>query len=227
MLKRRHGYGIFGNYFYRQNIENFKNVVSFYSSFHGTTIVWVSLKRKSALPISLVDSVSYTQSYYMCLANKLSQNTSCSNRTCSSITLPTDTTFIDVEECEATEDLICKIDILEDLFFADDICKGTKPCVVKEYLPKDYIMAVPKRDEIFHCYVYMNPPRSSHGTRVIRPYKIIYKEQYIISGLQLIGTLGGTLGLMIGFSFMGSIVSISEFATGLIQFIQRNKKMPQ
>ena len=166
------------------------------------------------------------QSYYLCLANKLSKATSCSNRTCSIITLPTNTTFIDVEECKDTEDFICNEDALLDLHLNDDICKGTKPCVVKEYFPKEVVPAIPWRDEIFHILVYMVPPASSHGERVTRPHKTIYEEQYILSDLQLIGTFGGTLGLMIGFSFMGSIVSISEFASGLIQFIKRNRKRP-
>ena len=113
-----------------------------------------------------------------------------------------------------------------DLLNDHNICKGTKPCIVKEYLPKDYKPAIPKGDKRFHIYVYMYPPQSSHGARDRRPYKTIFKERYIFSGLQLIGTFGGTLGLMIGFSFMGSIVSISEFASEIIQFIQRNYKRP-
>ena len=114
-----------------------------------------------------------------------------------------------------------------DLFLDDDVCKGAKPCVVKEYFPKEVpFPAIPKGNETFYINVRMNPPASSHGVRVTRPYKTIYEEQYMFNDLQLIGTLGGTLGLMIGFSFMGSIVSISEFASELIQFIQRNNKKP-
>ena len=37
----------------------------------------------------------------------------------------------------------------------------------------------------------------------------------MLSSLELVGTIGGTLGLMIGFSFMGSITTIAEFVIGL------------
>ena len=74
----------------------------------------------------------------------------------------------------------------------------------------------------YFCLFY--PPLSSHGTRENRPLKTVYTERYILDELQLIGVLGGTFGLMIGFSFMGSIESISEFAFGLLQRKKRGQQ---
>ena len=36
------------------------------------------------------------------------------------------------------KDFICKRETIWDLYFNDDVCTGTKPCVVKEYFPRAY-----------------------------------------------------------------------------------------
>ena len=42
------------------------------------------------------------------------------------------------------------------------------------------------------------------------PVKTVFTEYYLMEWLDLIGIIGGTLGLMIGFSFMGSVTSIVD-----------------
>ena len=58
----------------------------------------------------------------------------------------------------------------------------------------------------FEFALYINSPNSpKNGRRLSKPYKTIHTESYMLDWLQVIGTIGGTLGLMIGFSFVGCI----------------------
>lgn len=172
------------------------------------------------------------QPFYECLGDKISKNTTCSNSQCTTITLPTNTTFIDFDECKTREEHTCKENILmsliNEMLDKNAICNGNMepPCTAKEYKLKD--ISEPKyidgNCECFHIFVSFYPPLSSHGARENRPLKTVYTERYILDELQLIGILGGTFGLMIGFSFMGSIESISEFTFGLFQKKKRGKQ---
>ena len=56
----------------------------------------------------------------------------------------------------------------------------------------------------------MTHPNSANDHIENKPYKDVFTEYYLFNELELIGAIGGTLGLMIGFSFMGSITSITE-----------------
>ena len=174
----------------------------------------------------------HKQPFYVCLADKISKNTSCSNSQCTTITLPTNTKFIDFDQCKTEEEHICKEKVLmsmvQQIQDKNDICNGNlePPCTAKEYMLKDISEPkyIPGNPLGFHITIFFNPPHSSHGVRENRPLKTVYTERYILDELQVIGILGGTFGLMIGFSFMGSIESISEFAFGLIQRKKRSQQ---
>ena len=61
--------------------------------------------------------------------------------------------------------------------------------------------------------VNFNLPDATRGYLSKTPYKIIKTEQYIISGLHLLGNVGGILGIFVGFSLLGiteQIVSVGE-----------------
>ena len=97
-------------------------------------------------------------------------------------------------------------------------CKGdyAKSCVVKEYTAEDMRPPIQDLDmNIFSFAMSMDVPISSNNYVVAKAYKTIFTEYYVLGDLELVGTIGGTLGLMIGFSFMGSIVSIAEWVIGL------------
>ena len=48
-------------------------------------------------------------------------------------------------------------------------------------------------------------PESNLNVRSEKPFKIVRKEYWIVSGMDLVGSVGGTLGLFVGFSFMDTI----------------------
>ena len=62
--------------------------------------------------------------------------------------------------------------------------------------------------------MFIQPPTSSDLT-LNSAYKTVLTEYYLLDDYALIGTIGGTLGLMIGFSFMGLITSFAEFIIGM------------
>ena len=92
---------------------------------------------------------------------------------------------------------------------SNNACKTEKEktCTVKEYSWKDY--SPPEkfedlgiRSEGYEFTLIMKSPESSHGLRTHTPQKQVLTEQYILDTKELIGIIGGTLGLMVGFSFM-------------------------
>ena len=72
----------------------------------------------------------------------------------------------------------------------------------------------------------VQPPASSNGHRLTKPYKTVKTEYYILDIFQLIGSVGGTLGLMIGFSFMGSLTSIAECISQWVSQMKRKLSCP-
>ena len=166
------------------------------------------------------------QSFYHCLAEKLAEDNTCPDPSCLPITLPSDTRDADYQQCNSTDSELCQ-DRFWSLFVDEDICKGAK-CFVSEYTAFDDL-APQKIHElnglVFHIFE-MGSPISTGGERVGRasPYKTVNTEFYILDAYQLIGQIGGTLGLMIGFSFLGSVVSIMESAIIFASWLRQKSK---
>ena len=107
-----------------------------------------------------------------------------------------------------------------------------KTCIVREYTAKNFKAPqdlsaeglLGPNSNTFLFEAKMHPPSSTHGNKVSMAYKTVFTEYYILNGMELIGTVGGTLGLMIGFSFMGSIISITDWIITLYCKIKISKK---
>ena len=100
---------------------------------------------------------------------------------------------------------------LKELIPAQEIfCKKT--CSVKEFrVTRD----LGRRFEgnFTFTMVNFNLPDATRGYLSKTPYKTIKTEQYILSGLHLLGNVGGILGIFVGFSLSGvteQIVSVGE-----------------
>ena len=181
-----------------------------------------------------------TQTYYQCLASKWKEiNHNCTPKGCSPYTLPTATQFRVTDICDKEGD--CHIGqesadfYVETIHFDETVCKNEadKLCIVKEYIVEDE--NVDELDETqngYSIFLALLPPASSRGPRVTNPYKEVYVETFKLDIYQLIGTIGGTLGLMISFSFMGTITSITERVVSLVSTcrwrlqIQKKSKLP-
>ena len=155
-------------------------------------------------------SLCQLQSYYQCLATKLEENESC-QRECLNLSLPR-RYFSDQRRCNNSVKLSSACEnILWDLHRNTEICKSDskKACNVKEYFPEEALQPEPGGNEnSFMVMYFMELLPSSHGERMGKPFKTVYKEYFQIDEFGLIGTVGGTLGLMIGFSFESSITWI-------------------
>ena len=46
-------------------------------------------------------------------------------------------------------------------------------------------------------------PRYTKNVRSVHPFKFVKTEYWVMSGMTLVGNVGGTLGMFIGFSFIG------------------------
>ena len=61
-------------------------------------------------------------------------------------------------------------------------------------------------------------PWSSMNGRTDKPYKTVKTEQLIMSVMSLVGNVGGTLGMCVGFSFLGT----SEWIMTVVIQLWRN-----
>ena len=59
------------------------------------------------------------------------------------------------------------------------------------------------------------PPESTNDVRSKQIFKKIKKEYLLTNEISLVGNVGGTLGMFVGFSFIGT----SESILAIIQFI--------
>ena len=165
------------------------------------------------------DKCQAEQSYYQCLASKLMSNQNCPTNLCTPYTLPSNTTFEDLEVCKTWHEAFCQGEVLLALHKDETICKADteKLCEVQEYkITGD--SGLTDQSEWLNGYwfnIRIEPPVSSRSRGGNSPNKKLFKEYYVLDLLQLIGTIGGTLGLMIGFSFIGWISWISNYLTKL------------
>ena len=110
---------------------------------------------------------------------------------------------------------MCQREVISSLYQDDNVCPVSdtmKSCVVREFMAKDFAVPVPLDRKLngFSFRMTMDPPTSSRNNKVSTPVKTVFTEYYLMEWLDLIGIIGGTLGLMIGFSFMGSVSSIVD-----------------
>ena len=125
--------------------------------------------------------------------------------------------YEDLDECSLSEPKIwsCRENVLYSLLYDKQVCRedNFKSCVVKEYTVKNLlepILVTTDEKNGFHFRTWFTLPKSSRQNRKIEPYKSVNTEYYLMNEIQLIGTVGGTLGLTIGFSFFGFITSITK-----------------
>ena len=147
-------------------------------------------------------------SFFQCLSSKLRSSQTCTDygMPCSpNLTLPTDERFIDLPACNTTEAINCYWKLLTGYYFDPNVCKGggQRACQIKEYTTGEWTPPIQPEGLNGYGFLYRHETsKSSRGERFTLPYKTLKKEEYIWTGAKYFGTVGGSIGLMIGFSFL-------------------------
>ena len=178
------------------------------------------------LHVSQIKETRYVQercqkqkSYYQCLASKLEQST---KKSCTNLTMPTNTKYQDWSNCNTSEEAASQYKVLVSLHQDEKICKQDedKMCLVKEFTIQERKRFYATGSYQYYPFVFSldidAQASPDGGHRISKPFKKVFKETYIIDKIQMIGNIGGTLGLMIGFSFLTCLEWICSRALGAL-----------
>ena len=173
-----------------------------------------------------LDSSCSDDSYYRCLAKRFERRDFCQYN--NELNLVSNMEY-SKSECETRETCtpyslpftnkmkVCK-ELAEEWYHKvafwilqsdkNDSCP--RSCKVKEYLTTlDYSDTESSSDHEFKLeYKFNSLLRGSRNQRTKIPQKIVKKEHMIVSLSSLVGNVGGTLGMFVGFSFIGATESL-------------------
>ena len=147
--------------------------------------------------------------YYQCFANLIKDS---KFENCTSKCLPKNLTaiggtdFPNIPPCQTDEEAYDSWTHIYYEIFSDEHFPCLESCTIREYTGK---------------VDYEEPIQDNHTfgmtVRFARPYKMTTYEEYLLYDFtELVGSVGGTLGLFIGFSFYDIILKI----TYLINFMR-------
>ena len=167
--------------------------------------------------IHRIQDLCQAHSYYECVASQFGQDKSYKSVKCLPYTLPTTVNLNGLEYCnDKNEEHHSNYEILDSILHKKAFCRrGTaNACLMKEYKLKEFMPPIkndrnPQNGYEFRIGFIGSTSSADRSTDI---QKTVFTEYYIIDDYTLIGTVGGTLGLMIGFSFMSAITSLAELA---------------
>ena len=110
-------------------------------------------------------------------------------------------------------------------------CK--KSCHVKEYFFKkssynggiNYGASNKKPKQLIISLSFDVVSQCTRELRALEPYKTVKREYWIMPGLSFVGNVGGTLGMFVGFSFIGTSEWFFELLTTFWTWLQKNLQM--
>ena len=172
----------------------------------------VSLRSKKTILLKSI-SVCSEESFYQCFERKLFKEYAFDNcpRKCSPVTLPSTTSTNDpnkIPPCQNEKERECVQSILSEYFFSMDMNECPSSCSILQY-----------KGKIVH-QVNMN---NNHTIQLAYSFGApeflkLYQEYLVYDTINMFGSVGGTLGLLFGFSFT-NVISVT------IQFIQKLRQI--
>ena len=158
-----------------------------------------------------INSTCISESYYECLAKRFRQHSyttvdwnrsngsQCSSQDkCLPFSLPFDES-IDIKLCENKIDESFYAAIIEELESSqEEHCKKT--CTVQVFKTEEIGEGSYSSDGTFGLKYKFAESQSSRY-RSTKPFKSVREEFWLISWTSLLGNVGGTLGMFLGFSF--------------------------
>ena len=103
----------------------------------------------------------------------------------------------------------------------DKYCK--KSCSTKEFKIEVRKQISKYETNKFGFQYQFEVPKSTKDHMSRKPFKIIKKEYLILNEMSLIGNVGGTLGMFVGFSFIGTI----EWLLDILSKVKNHIKIKQ
>ena len=101
----------------------------------------------------------------------------------------------------------------------DKHCK--KSCSLKEFRVEKTLETTSSQGSRLTVLIQFGLPESTRGFISKTLFKTVKTEQHVISGLQLLGNVGGILGIFIGFSFQGIKEPILSISEKLCKFVRK------
>ena len=191
--------------------------------FHSITIPKV-------VSFEYVRSICSEESFYQCLSSKLRLNNSCKDfeQACTHYSLPSQQPLVDFPACNTLNGSKCNLKKFLHIMKSEEDCKHDhkKTCHVQEYITGDAMTPYPIEDLNGFIFEYqLELPKSTRGRRASSPFKRVNKEDFIQTEFRLIGSLGGTLGLMIGFSFSKITDGIVDLFFWIFELVKSRKSV--
>ena len=148
------------------------------------------------------------ESFQNCLGAELAkQDYSSCLKECVAYSLPNK----DLPICETTEEMLCSLELIQSIFqeiATKRICK--KSCTTFDIFGEVAVIAINK-SEIFHY-------KTIYYT-IAPPYLVKVSEEYIIYDIiGMVASIGGTLGLFVGFSF----TNVTSFLVEVLKKFMKN-----
>ena len=183
---------------------------------HGILDKQTDVKINSVTEYRNLEYTCSDESYHQCLArrfenadfsdywNKTINGTKCQyENICAPFSLP-QIGKDQLSPCQNRIDRECFTYVLDKLRLNQDYyCK--RLCIVKEYK----FQPIKGYDKKFVLRYYFGQPYASRNIRSWKPVKTIKTEYLYVTMKSLIGSIGGTIGMFVGFSF----VDVSEWFT--------------
>ena len=130
-----------------------------------------------------------------------------------------------IYDLEVNQEFHCKKACREEEFKISYIEGGLGFGQLTEWVNKSWNPDIPENHlykKTHHVVGYKFAlPKFNRGIRSRKPYKTVKKEYLINTLISLIGTVGGTMGMFVGFSFIGT----SEWLSGNIKSIVAKLKL--
>lgn len=185
----------------------------------------VKIKNKTALAVTAIHEYHHIpsrcshDSYYLCLAKRFLNAASNDSHDCKtncapfSLPLPKD----QLPLCQEENDRICNENVLKKLA-VDQKHHCKRVCVNRDILFEKYkwgghFNKNPFKGpykKLFLFKYYFNPHRQSEEFAIRRSehrlddnFKTVKREYLVMSTMSFVGNVGGTLGMFVGFSFLG------------------------
>ena len=187
----------------------------FFSHYHEFTV-------KEVTEYVHMEETCSHESYFQCLANRFAsinldqlrltkkyrepyelEGTLCPfKRLCSPTLLPFDSE-VGIPVCNNDLDFNCFEKVLQDMKRdQQDYCK--KLCHAKEFKTIQEKTLDYEGYEVYDLFVKFGFPDSSINVRPSVPFKTVKTEYLVVSWMSLLGNVGGTLGMFVGFSVIGA-----------------------